>query len=251
MILFPGFVCVIRILYNLTGRKLLRFPSGFSCILYKFIYRYLCSKNCSSACYIQINPFLDFISQFGYILSGLAVYVYGNPAIADVRLSLSHAGNCLPNHIHEAVRAHNGFRSCFSGTQQFAIAGLFRDHVALLDAALLTFAISFRYAFYGFSLIGRWRDFPLLAKLYLICCLTDENFALEVSCDIKDERAYRQYCLVLVSLTGFYWLTGCTLGALAGERLPIPDKGIEFVMAALFIVILTDQIRALLKGGSK
>lgn len=139
----------------------------------------------------------------------------------------------------------------FSGTQHFVIAGMFRDGAALLDAALVTFAISFRYAFYGFSVFGRWRDFPFFQKLYLIFGLADENFALEVSCPVKDTREYRRYCLILTSLNWSYWITGCTLGAIAGERLPIPDKGIEFVMAALFVTILTDQCRALVKGDAK
>ena len=195
----------------------------------------------NAKCQMHSNLFRRAFADSLPILAGYATMGFAAGVVIAAQSGLSFAP------VWSALTAF----SCFSGTQQFAIAGLFRDHAALLDAALLTFAISFRYAFYGFSLIGRWRDFPFLAKLYLICCLTDENFALEVSCDIKDERAYRKYCLVLVSLTLFYWLAGCTLGALAGERLPIPDKGIEFVMAALFIVILTDQIRALLTGGSK
>jgi predicted branched-subunit amino acid permease len=46
---------------------------------------------------------------------------------------------------------------------------------------------------------------------------------------------------------------GCTLGALLGDVLQIPDKGVDFVMAALFITILTDQVRALFcrKGGAQ
>ena len=56
----------------------------------------------------------------------------------------------------------------FSGTLQFAIGYWFRDNVSLGFVALATLAISFRYAFYGFSLIGKWRDVGLFKKLFLI-----------------------------------------------------------------------------------
>jgi 4-azaleucine resistance transporter AzlC len=40
-----------------------------------------------------------------------------------------------------------------------------------------------------------------------------------------------------------YWVAGVTAGALAGAALPIPSKGIDFAMTALFLVILTEQCR--------
>ena len=135
--------------------------------------------------------------------------------------------------------------SCFSGTLQFVIADSLRVAASVLDVAVLVFAISFRYAFYGFSLIERWRGIPLLQKLFLINGLSDENYALEASCDYAEANDFRRYCLYITALNQSYWFLGTALGAFAGSRLPIPDKGIEFVMAALFITILTDQIRAL------
>ena len=40
-----------------------------------------------------------------------------------------------------------------------------------------------------------------------------------------------------------YWIGGVTLGALAGGALPFDCKGVDFAMTALFLVILTDQVR--------
>lgn len=140
----------------------------------------------------------------------------------------------------------------FSGTLQFVMVDWVREHAALGTVALMTLAISFRYALYGFTLIERWRGVPLWKKLFLIHGLADENFALECACPFKDRADALFYCLVLTALDLSYWTSGATLGALAGERLPIPDKGLEFVMAALFIAILTDQLRALFtRGGGK
>ena len=42
-------------------------------------------------------------------------------------------------------------------------------------------------------------------------------------------------------LDHFYWIIGCTFGALFGSLVSFNTKGVDFVMTALFIVIFTDQ----------
>ena len=133
----------------------------------------------------------------------------------------------------------------FSGTLQFAIGNWFKDGWSAGLVALTTFAISFRYAFYGISLIGKWRGIGIFKKFFLIVGLTDENYALESSRHFARQADFERYCLLLTMFNLSYWVTGCTLGALLGDALQIPDKGVDFVMAALFITILTDQIRQL------
>ncbi|MBO5648128.1 MAG: AzlC family ABC transporter permease [Kiritimatiellae bacterium] len=133
----------------------------------------------------------------------------------------------------------------FSGTLQFAIGNWFKDGWSAALVALTTFAISFRYAFYGISLIGRWRGIGFFRKFFLIVGLTDENYALESSRHFARQTDFERYCLLLTMFNLSYWVTGCTLGALLGDVLKIPDKGVDFVMAALFITILTDQVRQL------
>lgn len=137
-----------------------------------------------------------------------------------------------------------------SGTLQFLICDWYRDQASLAYVAAMTLAVSFRYALYGFSLITRWSGVPLWKKLILIWGLADENYALETLCRLRNKADYIRYSITLTLLDVSYWIGGCVLGAFAGEMLPIPNKGIEFVMVALFISILTDQIRDLLKGGA-
>ena len=132
-----------------------------------------------------------------------------------------------------------------SGTLQFVIVDCFRSAAPPLAVAGLTFAISFRYGLYGFSLLERFREIPLWKKLYLIEGLTDETFALECGCGIEDRPTFLRYCLTLTALNQGYWVFGTVTGAVLGAELPIPSKGIEFAMVALFIVILADQARGL------
>ena len=120
---------------------------------------------------------------------------------------------------------------------------------------LMTLAVNFRYAFYGFSMLSRWRQVPLLRKLYLILMLTDENYALEAACKLADSRENLRYCTYLSMLNHSYWIVGLTVGAITVCLLGLaidPDvirsytNGMEFSMAALFLVIFTDQIRSFL-----
>lgn len=144
---------------------------------------------------------------------------------------------------HPAVWSGAIGASCVSGTLQFVIGDWMGKGMSLASVALLTFAISFRYGLYGFSLIERWRGIGIWRKFFLILGLADENYALEVSCTMKNREDYANYCTILTALDISYWFLGTAIGALAGSTLPIPHKGIEFVMAALFISILTDQVK--------
>jgi len=138
-----------------------------------------------------------------------------------------------------------------SGTLSFAIVPAFAGGYTFGAVALLALGINFRYAFYGFSLVGRWRKVPLLQKWFLIHSLADEIYALDVACPIKDETKHRYYCLWNHALNASYWFIGTTLGGAAGAALPIPTRGIEFAMVALFLVIFTDQMVAFRDRGAK
>ena len=122
--------------------------------------------------------------------------------------------------------------------------------------ALMTLAVNFRYAFYGFSLLSRWKDVPLLHKAYLVLMLTDENYALEATCPEADEAKNLYYCTCLSVLNHSYWIVGLTVGAVVvcllghvvdPEIIRRHTNGMEFSMAALFLVIFTDQMRAMKK----
>jgi len=130
-----------------------------------------------------------------------------------------------------------------SGALQFMLVDWIRTARPMLDVALLTVCLNVRYSMYGLSLIERFRGLPLAKKLYLIWSLTDETYALEVENKVPPGGDSILYCLTLAALNHCYWIAGVTAGALAGASLPFPNKGIDFAMTALFLVILTDQCR--------
>ena len=130
-----------------------------------------------------------------------------------------------------------------TGTMSIAGVGEIAQRTSWAAFALMTLAVNFRYAFYGFTMLSRWKGVPVLRKMYLILMLTDENYALEAACPIKDPEKNLYYCTVLSALNHSYWIVGVTVGAVDPERLRAWTNGMEFSMAALFIVIFTDQIR--------
>lgn len=145
-----------------------------------------------------------------------------------------------------------------SGTLSFAIVPLVAQSASLATVATITLMINFRYAFYGISMLSRWKTVPFFKKLFLIHMLTDENYALETASTIKDQKLYEKYCTYLSALNLSYWISGVTSGclvvyalekALSPERIKAATQGIEFAMVALFLVIFTDQMKGFFGRG--
>ena len=145
-----------------------------------------------------------------------------------------------------------------TGTMSIAGVGEIAQRASWAAFALMTLAVNFRYAFYGFSMLGRWKNVSFLRKCYLILMLTDENYALEAASPLTDPQAHLRYCTCLSVLNHSYWIVGVTSGAIAVALLGMvvdPDairgwtNGMEFAMLALFLVIFTDQMRGFLRHG--
>ena len=134
-----------------------------------------------------------------------------------------------------------------SGTMSFAIVPAMAASESFLAVALLTLGINFRYALYGFSMLAKWKGIPVLQKWFLVHSLADEIYALDLACTIKDPLKNRLYCLFNHAFCVGYWVLGSVAGSIAGSALPIPSKGIEFAMVALFLVIFTDQMKGFFK----
>ncbi|MBR4255222.1 MAG: AzlC family ABC transporter permease [Lentisphaeria bacterium] len=144
---------------------------------------------------------------------------------------------------HPALWAFLTSATSISGALQFMLVDWIQKAQPMLEVALLTVCLNIRYSMYGLSLVERFRGLPIAKKLYLIWSLTDETYALEVENKVPPGGDSILYCLTLAALNHCYWIIGVVSGALAGTALPFPNKGIDFAMTALFLVILTDQCR--------
>ena len=132
----------------------------------------------------------------------------------------------------------------YAGSLQFVLTPLIAAHTPLGTVALMSLLVNSRHLFYGLSFIDTYGEMGA-RRPYMIFSLTDETYSVLCSC--KNDEEYRasdhEACFYLSALDHFYWVLGSTVGALLGEPLTLDTTGIDFSMTALFVVILTDQLR--------
>ena len=118
--------------------------------------------------------------------------------------------------------------------------GLLAAGVGLVEIAMSTFLLNSRHMFYGIAFLesfGNWN----LRKLYMIFGLTDETYALMTSINVPNSFNKKKYFFFITLFAQFYWVLGCTIGALSSEILSFNTEGMEFAATALFVVLLIEQ----------
>ena len=128
----------------------------------------------------------------------------------------------------------------YAGTGQFLCVELLAVGASIPQVILMTFLLHFRHFFYGLSLINKYKGTGKF-KLYMIFGLTDETYALvSTSKPPKDVKPSHFYTAITL-LNHCYWITGSVLGASFGSLFTFNSKGIDFVMTALFAVLVVEQ----------
>ncbi|MDD9208033.1 AzlC family ABC transporter permease [Georgenia sp. 10Sc9-8] len=131
----------------------------------------------------------------------------------------------------------------YAGSMEFLAIGLVTGGAGLVTVATTTFFVNFRHVFYGLS-------FPLhlvrqpLARLYGVHALTDEAYALVATRAASGVTMTGPRVLTTEVLCHLFWLTGSTVGALAGAGLGLDVEGLGFALTALFVVLTIDALRA-------
>lgn len=130
----------------------------------------------------------------------------------------------------------------FAGSMEFVAVELLLSAYAPLHAFLLTLMVNARHLFYGISMLEKYKGMGW-KKPYLIFGMCDETFS--INCTVTPpEGVDRGWFMFFVTLLNQgYWVLGATLGGLLGNLVTFNTKGIEFVMTALFTVILVNQWR--------
>ena len=128
----------------------------------------------------------------------------------------------------------------FAGSGQYLAVSLLANSSGLLSAAIATLLVNARHLFYGISLLEKYKGTGK-KKPYLIFALTDETYSLVTQNEPPEGMSRHSYCFTVSMLDHIYWITGCTLGALGGQFIPINYEGIEFVLTALFVTMFVDR----------
>lgn len=128
------------------------------------------------------------------------------------------------------------------GTIQYVATGLLAAGFHPLNALIVSLLLNARHLFYGFSMLERYSGTGW-KKPFLVFWLTDETFSLVCSDNIPSGVDKNWFRFFLSALNYLYWIAGGVLGNVAGNLFTFNSQGIEFVMTALFTVIVINQWR--------
>ena len=128
----------------------------------------------------------------------------------------------------------------YAGSGQYLLVSLLVSGASLLSTAMATLLVNARHLFYGISLVDTYKHTGK-KKPYMIFALTDETYSLVTQAKLPEGIDQGSYCFWVSLLNHCYWITGCTLGNVAGQLLPLDFTGISFVLTALFVTMFVEQ----------
>jgi 4-azaleucine resistance transporter AzlC len=128
----------------------------------------------------------------------------------------------------------------YAGSMQFVTLALLAVGFDPFGALLMTLAVNARHIFYGIPMLRQYRGIGRL-KPYLIFSLTDETFSIVCSAKVPENIEKKWFYFFISFLDHSYWITGSLIGGILGSIINFNTKGIDFVLTALFVVILINQ----------
>lgn len=124
----------------------------------------------------------------------------------------------------------------YGGTVQFVTLSMISEHAHLFAIVFTTFFIAFRNAFYGLSLIERFKC-CWWKKCILIFGLVDATYAIIMANPPRgDKNEDIQFCLGVTLLSYIYWVIGTVLGAYFANFIP-NFSAMNFIMPCFFMVL--------------
>ena len=109
-----------------------------------------------------------------------------------------------------------------------------------IAAFFLALMVNARHLFYGLSMLEKYKNTGW-KKPYLIFGMCDESFTINSAVTPPEDVDKGWFMFFVNLLNQIYWVFGATMGALLGYVIHFNTEGIEFVMTALFVVMLVNQ----------
>lgn len=131
----------------------------------------------------------------------------------------------------------------YAGSCQFVTVSLIASGAGAISAFFMALVLNLRHAFYGLSMFEKFDETGKL-RPYMIFSLTDETYSLLCAAEVPKGVSHKYYYFFIALFDQCYWVLGCTVGGIAGTLFRFDTTGIDFVMTALFVVILVEQWQA-------
>lgn len=128
----------------------------------------------------------------------------------------------------------------YTGSMEFLMVDILASSFHPLSAFVTAVMVGARHLFYGISMLQKYRNTGL-KKFYLIYTTSDETFAVNYVAQIPEGVDRGWYYFWVSFLDQMYWVAGSALGGIFGSFITFNTKGLDFVMTAMFTVILMNQ----------
>ena len=129
---------------------------------------------------------------------------------------------------------------CFGGSMQFVAISLLTTAFDPLQAFLLSIMVNARHLFYGISLLQKYKGMGFI-KNFLIFWLCDETFSVVSTVEPPSDIDRKSFYFWVSILDYSYWIVGTTIGGIIGGLIEFNTNGLDFVLTALFVVLLIEQ----------
>lgn len=129
----------------------------------------------------------------------------------------------------------------FGGSLEFIAVTMMLAPFAPVQTFVMTLLIQARHLFYGISMLDKFKGLGW-KRFYLIFGMCDETFSINYTADIPADVDRGWFMFFVTLLNHFYWFSGATIGGLVGSLLTFNTEGLDFVMAAMFVVIFLNQL---------
>lgn len=130
----------------------------------------------------------------------------------------------------------------YAGSMQFVTVNLLAAAFHPVQAFLMTLMVNARHLFYGISLLDKYRDLGK-KRPYMIFGLSDETFSICYTAQAPDGVDKKWFMFFVTLLNHAYWFLGTVVGSLIGGWISFNTEGLDFVMTAMFVVILLEQVQ--------
>lgn len=134
----------------------------------------------------------------------------------------------------------------YSGAGQIALVALLKAGTSLPVLVVMGIALSGRFAFYGISLIDRYKASGKFYP-YLIFGLTDEAYSVMISIDYPKNVDQSGVNVLITLFIHIAWTLGSVLGHVFGQSIGVNIPGLDFMLTAFFITAVIGKW----KDGSK
>lgn len=130
----------------------------------------------------------------------------------------------------------------FCGSMQFVAITLLTTAFDPIAAFSLSLMVNARHLFYGVSMLEKYRGLGK-TRLFLIFALCDETFSIASGCEPPEGVDRKGFYLWVSLLDYLYWVLGTFLGSVLGSLVRFNTEGLDFVLTALFVVLLLEQVK--------